>query len=57
MLTQKDVLKKVGKRPQTALTIAQKFGRDSGRAVSRILADLAKEGSVTKTEKGWAKTV
>lgn len=48
-------LKKVGKRPKTAGTIAGQLGHDSHHGAARALGSLAKKGLVSKTDKGYSK--
>jgi hypothetical protein len=49
------VLKKVGKRPQSASVIAEKLGYKTHHGVSRSLGKLVAEGKVVKSDKGYAK--
>lgn len=49
------VLKKVGKRPQTAAQIAAKAGFNSHHGVARPLSNLVKAGEVVRTDKGYQK--
>jgi len=46
------VLKKVGKRPQTAGEIAAKLGYKTHHGVSRSLGKLVKDGRVVRDGKG-----
>lgn len=53
--SQDKVLKKVGKRPQSATQIAQKLGYESHHGVAPTLGRLVKDGLVEKGPKGYSK--
>lgn len=48
-------LKKVGKRPKDATTIAGQLGHGSHHGAARALGSLQRKGLVTKSDKGYSK--